>query len=344
LCGTNGVADPSLDGALYNLNAYYISTYFQTIILPGVWVMNDVEVNNLLYFLTNVPDAKIISTEGGVGRLREDLTPGEDRLASVFGMGPTPAFSLTNYNGQVNVRTDVEHLITRSYTAPSANSTATTPITPVSGKGKGKGKKGKTSKSSPIQTIPDTTSVLNTTNPMSVISRIGSSWISPEVLPTALVLGSVSFQDDPVAHPALIVNKWSVNGSTFLFNFDPTIYHQLETVLRPISSGLNDWVTLGQYAAKVDWRVVCKSKSKSSSIVNTNVPYNPTVVASTSGWLLNPSGNTTVTLKVPSTRKLACSGKNAVFEAFIYPWETHDFAARLGYYSSADLVTSTKKK
>jgi len=297
--------------------------------------MNDVEVNNLIYFLNNVPDAKLISTEGGVGRLREDLSPGEDRLAGVFGMGPTPAYALTNYDGTLTVRTDVEHLITRDYTVPTVTTTpATTPV---------KRKKGKKEKSAVV--IPPTnttTPVEGITNPIAVTSRIGNSWVWPEVLPTALPLGTVSFTGDVVAHPALIVNKFSQYGTTFLFNFDPSIYHQMETILRPITSGMDVWFTLGQYAAKVDWRVVCSSSSGKKGSASPTATYNPVVVATTSEWILTPIGNATVTLRIPSS-KARCSASRMSFEAYVYPWENHSFDARLGYYSSADLLQSKKK-
>jgi len=264
------------DGKLYNLNADYLIRNFKTIILVGTWVMSDEEVNNLKTFINTVPDAKIIATEGGVGRLRPDGTNGEARLASVFGMGPTAAYSLVDYNAMLTVSKTVTHPINRNY-LPGAS----TPL--------------------PNATIP-------------LLSRT-QSYIWPQALPTATVLGS--FTGDKKNFPALIVNKYG-KGQTFLFNADLTIYQQLNnTILKPLTTALNDWMVLGDYINKASWEYSCNGQ----------------VFASTSVWILNGSGNATATVTLPKT--VPCTLANTKFTGYVYPWNSaNPYNDRIALYTS----------
>jgi len=226
-----------------------------------------------------------------VGRLKEDgVTNGESRLAGVFGMGSTPAFTLENYHASITVNPNVDHLITRDYYGATTNKTANP-------------------------------------NPIAVTSRISNSWVWPQVLPSAVQLGSLNIQGDAVTHPALIVNEYSANGTTFLLNVDASLYLQMNTTLKSITSGLNDWFVLGQYVDKFTWRAVCSTPSS--------------VIASVSGWILTPSGSQTVKLTVPSGTTIPCTSAQIHYEGYVHPWmsgttDAAAFASRIAYYSTVD--------
>ena len=101
LCG-----GPNNNGIPLELNADYLSSYFKVLIMPGVWVMSDNEVNGLTRFLEMTPGefkdlfslrcsvlnnnsrpltlmasigSIVIATEGGVGMWEEDLSSGRGR-------------------------------------------------------------------------------------------------------------------------------------------------------------------------------------------------------------------------------------------------------------------------
>jgi hypothetical protein len=273
LCGSK-----ALDGTPYNLNADYLIRYFKTVILVGTWVMNDAECNNLKQFINTVPDAKIIATEGGVGRLRPDGTNGEARLASVFGMGPTAAYSLVDYNTILTVSKTVTHPINRKY-------------------------------------LPNASAVLPN-HKISLLSRV-QSYIWPEKLASATALGT--FTGDGVNFPALIVNKYG-KGQTFLFNADLTIYQQLNnTVLKPLTSALNDWMVLGDYINKAEWELSCKPTG--------------TVFAKASIWILTGTGNSTASVTLPAT--IPCATTSVQYTAYVHPWNSaNPWDDRIASYKS----------
>lgn len=56
LCGSS-----ANDGIPLELNADYLSTYFKVLILPGVWVMSNNEVNGVTQFLERTSGELILS-------------------------------------------------------------------------------------------------------------------------------------------------------------------------------------------------------------------------------------------------------------------------------------------
>ncbi len=117
-----------------NLAVSYIGEFIKYLILPGVTVMSDVETTNIRTWLThpNFTDITLISTEGGVGRLDENMQDGTSRLADLFGVGNAVS-SVSSAQLDIN---DLNHPITyssvnTSFTVGTGASVFTTTTTGV---------------------------------------------------------------------------------------------------------------------------------------------------------------------------------------------------------------------
>ncbi|MBN1270402.1 MAG: putative Ig domain-containing protein, partial [Kiritimatiellae bacterium] len=76
------------DGEPVNLDWGYLSQFFNTLILPGVSAMSDIEVANVRAWLTNGLNS-LISTDGGVAMYDETGAPDMGRIEDLFGVAPT---------------------------------------------------------------------------------------------------------------------------------------------------------------------------------------------------------------------------------------------------------------
>ncbi len=85
-------------GKPLNLDWGYLNTFYPTLILPGTFVMSDIEVENVIHWFTNSLHC-LIATDGGVAMLDEYGSNGLGRIESVFGM-----------NGAVTVLTNLQQL------------------------------------------------------------------------------------------------------------------------------------------------------------------------------------------------------------------------------------------
>jgi hypothetical protein len=297
LCGLNGKANASLDGTLYNLNAYYLISSFKTIIFPGVYVMNDAEVNNLKQWFNTVPDAKIISMEGGLGRLRADLSDGEDRLRDLFGMTGKAKSVQSNYNITLTISRSIDHIINKDYT----NFYSTSTLNPK----------------------------------IKLFTRIGRSYYWPAVDsdPNVHALGSFQIQGEGTNYPALVVKKVTSTAYTFVFNFDPTIYQQLNATkgLKALTTSLHTWMVLGRYINKLEWQLRCTN--------------NGALVAGTRRVIQTGSGSVVIPVKLPSA--LPCAASAMEWRGYMYPWETPAstvLAAKVAWYSSKDASKTLFKR
>ncbi len=75
-----------IDGPV-NLDYGYLVGFFNTLILPDVAVMSDIEVTNVTTWLTNGLNS-IIATDGGVGRTKPSGASGAGRMEPLFGVMP----------------------------------------------------------------------------------------------------------------------------------------------------------------------------------------------------------------------------------------------------------------
>jgi hypothetical protein len=94
-------------------SGWFLAQYTQVVILPGVTVMSDGETDAMWYLANNDQNSVVVSTEGRVGMYKPDMTVGESRLSSFFGMqnipadtSPTTVTNLSvNNNNHPSVRT-----------------------------------------------------------------------------------------------------------------------------------------------------------------------------------------------------------------------------------------------
>ncbi len=107
----------------------FLAKYMQIVILPGVLVMSDAECNAMWYLATNDQNSVVISTEGRVGMYKPDLTLGETRLASFFGM----KYGTATDNAPTDVTTlyvkNINHPSSRTF--PKVNGTVPNVITGI---------------------------------------------------------------------------------------------------------------------------------------------------------------------------------------------------------------------
>ncbi len=120
------------DSELLNLNWGYLKSFFSTVILPSVYVMNNDECYNLRAYSQSAQFA-VIATDGGVGMLKPDGSNGPGRVESIFGVAP----AATSLGFLQNLRvTDTNNYITQTYSNgqliasnPNASATAWTVLT-----------------------------------------------------------------------------------------------------------------------------------------------------------------------------------------------------------------------
>ncbi len=98
-------------GKPLNLDFGYLEGFYNTLVLPSVYVMSDVEVSNLCIWVTNGLNS-IIATDGSIGMKNEGGTNDLGRLERLFGVG-TAVGTLSNVT-RVAVGTR-EHYVTLDY-------------------------------------------------------------------------------------------------------------------------------------------------------------------------------------------------------------------------------------
>ena len=102
-------------GSPVNLDWGYLQTFFGTLILPSVYVMNDVEASNVVTWI-NKGTYNIIATDGGSAMKDPQGNDKPGRLASIFGAAP----ALGSISGLQRVTTGTnDHYVNLDYTAGS---------------------------------------------------------------------------------------------------------------------------------------------------------------------------------------------------------------------------------
>ena len=98
-----------------NLDWGYLNTFFPTLILPGTYVMSDVEVSNVVTWI-NKGLYRLIATDGGVAMTDETGSPDTGRIESLFGVNAY----LTNLAevSRLTIGTN-DHYVTLDYPAGS---------------------------------------------------------------------------------------------------------------------------------------------------------------------------------------------------------------------------------
>ncbi len=99
------------DGQPLNLNWGYLKEFYSVLILPGVYVMNDAECNNVAQYLQSGLFT-VIATDGGVGIKKEDGSSGIGRIENVFGVN-SDYTNLSNIGELIIAESD--HYITHDY-------------------------------------------------------------------------------------------------------------------------------------------------------------------------------------------------------------------------------------
>jgi hypothetical protein len=124
--------DPNVNGAPLNLDWGYLSQFYRTLVLPGVYAMNDTEASNMCTWVVRGLNG-IISTDGGVAMVDESGAPDIGRVETVFGVDPSIG-TVTGVTGLV-IGTN-SHYATLDY-APGASVAATGSGRPWTALGRG---------------------------------------------------------------------------------------------------------------------------------------------------------------------------------------------------------------
>ena len=111
--------ETGMTGSPLNMDWGYLQQFFNTVIFPSVFAMNDTEVANLLTWV-NAGTYSLISMDGGLGMVDEGGTNKIGRTAGLFGVAP----NLTTISGlnKATIGTN-DHYVTLDY-APGAQITA----------------------------------------------------------------------------------------------------------------------------------------------------------------------------------------------------------------------------
>ncbi|MFH0879889.1 MAG: beta-galactosidase, partial [Lentisphaerota bacterium] len=96
-----------------NLDWGYLDTFFQTLILPGTYVMSDIEASNVVTWL-NMGYYNLIATDGGVAMRNETGASDLGRIESLFGVAPSV---VTNYSPTRAVIGTNDHYVTLDYSS-----------------------------------------------------------------------------------------------------------------------------------------------------------------------------------------------------------------------------------
>ncbi|HPG00036.1 MAG TPA: beta-galactosidase [Kiritimatiellia bacterium] len=104
---------PTGGGKPLNLDWGYLNNFYTTLILPGAYVMSDVEVSNIVTWLDKGMYS-LISTDGGAAMEKENGVSAMGRIEPLFGAAP----SLTTLSGltRLTVGTN-DHYVTLDHTA-----------------------------------------------------------------------------------------------------------------------------------------------------------------------------------------------------------------------------------
>jgi hypothetical protein len=116
-------ANPNVNGPPLNLDYGYLVQFFPTLILPGVYVMNDAEASNLVTY-ANSGYFGIMSTDGGVAMKNQAGAFDLGRVESVFGVAPSVS-TITNIS-KFTITITNQHYVTVDYPpGSSVNATGT---------------------------------------------------------------------------------------------------------------------------------------------------------------------------------------------------------------------------
>ena len=269
-------ADASLTGPPLNMDYGYLKEFFPTLILPGVYVMNDAEAANLVTFI-NSGLFNILSTDGGVAMKNELGSNDFGRVESVFGV--SPAVNTASNLTKLIVGSD-NHYVTLDY-SPGTVLSATGSATAYT-----------------IMTTGDNLAVVtnSSTLPALIVNTTGP---------------------DPVNVPAKVLT----------FNFGVDTKGQLTNTMKQIAKRGFEW--LRGEALKVTLQLKYRS--------NTTNSYEDFVVYSTNGWVLTGTGETTLTVNIPTNGIM--TGDNLYWVAYVYPWDsTNAYADEAGFYTSSNNV------
>ncbi len=108
-------ADPNTNGPALNLDWGYLQQFFPTLVLPGVYAMNDTETLNLKTWITNGVHS-VLATDGSVAMRDETGAVDLGRVESLFGVSAAVG-SITSVT-QVVIGTN-DHYVTLDYPAGS---------------------------------------------------------------------------------------------------------------------------------------------------------------------------------------------------------------------------------
>jgi len=101
-------------GTPLNLNFGYLNTFYPTLILPGTYVMSDIEVSNIVTWIDSGLRC-LIATDGGVAMKNETGVDDLGRIESLFGV--TPFVDLGFDNLTQLLISPTEHYVTLDYEA-----------------------------------------------------------------------------------------------------------------------------------------------------------------------------------------------------------------------------------
>ena len=259
-------------GGMLNMDWGYLREFFPTLILPGVYVMNDAEAASLVTFI-NSGLFNILSTDGGVAMKNEAGSNDLGRVESVFGV--SSAYTTASNLSKLVVGSD-GHYVTLDY-SPGTVLSATGSATAYT--------------------------VMSDGDNLAVVTN-------SSVLP-ALVVNTTG--PDPVNVPAKVMT----------FNFAVDTQGQLTNAMKQIAQRGFEWLR-GQ-ALKVTLQLKYRS--------NTTNSYEDFVVYSTNGWILSGSGETTLTVNIPTNGIM--TGDDLYWVAYVYPWDSTDsYTDEAGFYTS----------
>ena len=105
-----------LSGKPLNLDWGYLQGFYNTLILPSVYVMSDIEVSNVCTWITNGLNS-LIGTDGSIAMKNESGAYDLGRIEKLFGVGPTLT-TLTNAT-RVTIGSE-DHYVTLDYKAGNA--------------------------------------------------------------------------------------------------------------------------------------------------------------------------------------------------------------------------------
>ncbi|HEY8241748.1 MAG TPA: hypothetical protein VIH35_09890, partial [Kiritimatiellia bacterium] len=114
-------ADPYKTGPKLNMDYGYLVQFFPTLVLPGVYTMNDAEASNLVVY-ANSGYFGILATDGGVAMKNEAGATDLGRVESVFGVAPT--INIISNISKFTITITNQHYVTVDY-LPGSSITAT---------------------------------------------------------------------------------------------------------------------------------------------------------------------------------------------------------------------------